>query len=113
MAAVPVPEQFGVVTVHRPEGVVELWFSKLSQKTALPGHGVVLGEELGEVLGDVVGDVLGEVLGDVLGEELGGGVGSPPHAAPLNVKLVGVALVPEKVAWNPKLAEPPVATDPL
>ena len=49
IAAVPVPEQFGVTTDQRPDGVVEVWFSKPSQNTASDGHGPLLGELDGEL----------------------------------------------------------------
>src|SRR5438874_9078924 len=83
-ATVPVPEQFGVVTVHRPVGVPPVWFSKSSQKIVpaqlVPPPLVVV----------VVVVVVGVVL-------------PPLQAIPLSAKFVGVAFVPEYVAWKPKL----------
>ena len=35
---------------------------------------------------------------------------SPLQATPLRAKAVGAVLVPEYVAWKPKLADPPVAS---
>jgi hypothetical protein len=117
-----VPEQLGVTTDQRPDGVVEVWFSKPSQNTAVDGHGPLLGvldgELEGEVDGDVEGDVEGDVDGDVEGDvegELDGelGVPRPLHATPLNAKFTGAVFVPEYVAWNPKATVAPAATAPL
>ncbi|GAA2006080.1 hypothetical protein GCM10009838_85430 [Catenulispora subtropica] len=96
--ALPVPEQSGVTTDHRPDGVVEVWLSKPSQNTTPEGHEPPLGG-----------------LEEGVDGELGGGLGvpSPLHATPLNAKPTGVVSVPEYAVWKPKLTVAPEATDPL
>jgi hypothetical protein len=85
-AAAPVPEQLGVVMLHRPEGTAVAWFSKPSQNTTVPEHGPAVG------VADGVGDALPVGVAEALGEGVGAG---GLHATPLTAKLAGVSLEPE------------------
>jgi hypothetical protein len=89
-----------------PEGVDPVWFSNPSQKIALvhdvPGVdvaiGVVVGLGVGVDVGTAVGVVVGLGVGVDVGTAVGVGVVFPPHEMPFTAKLVGVALLPVKVA---------------
>jgi hypothetical protein len=94
IAAVPAPEQLGVTVLQRPDGVGPVWFSKPSQRIAVP---------------DAQPEPTGVVV--VVVVEVGGVL--PLQDCPFTAKSTGVSLVPEYVAWKPKLTEPPVGTAPL
>jgi hypothetical protein len=71
------------------------------------GGVLVGGGEIGG--GEIGGGELGG--GEIGGGELGGGDvggGAPLQATPLRAKEVGAGLLPEYVAWKPKLADAPV-----
>jgi hypothetical protein len=143
IVAVPVPEQFGVVTCHSPDGVPD-WSSKPVQTTSpVPeqpdGVGVTdgLGEGDGEgdgdgewsTVGDGDGEGEGEGEGDGDGEGEGDGDGdgewstitdgegdgeaTPPHGTPFSDQSEGVVRLLDQVPWNPKSATPPVASEPF
>src|SRR3954453_21953561 len=94
---VPVPEQSGVLTDHRPDGTVPVWLSNPSQNAAVPqpagGGPVSVGVGLGLV---GVGDAL-----------------APLHGTPSRAKSTGTAVAAELVAWKPKATVPPPASVPL
>jgi hypothetical protein len=97
--AVPVPEQSGVLTLHRPDGTAPVWLSKPSQNTVPPP------QDPDPPVPDAEADAL--VLGDAETEP------APAQETPLSAKFVGTAFVPEKVAWKPKVTVAPVASEPL
>jgi len=105
IAAVPVPEQSGWTRDHRPDGVVELWFSKPSQNTAPEGQDPpcwLEDDELDGELDDEEEEELDDELDDELDVELVVLVGepddpSPLHSTSLNVKFTGGPLNPEYV----------------
>src|SRR5437660_2126705 len=100
--AVLLPEQFGVLMLHRPEGALPtVWFSKPSQNTAALGQGpppelpLGLAEALADGLAEALLDalVLGLALGVAGGRALalGGDEGRPAQASSLRAKSGGVA----------------------
>jgi hypothetical protein len=112
--------------LHRPEGAAPtVWFSQPSQNTAALGQepppelplGLAdgLADRLAEGLLDglVLGLALGVALALALALALGDDEEPPAQDTPFRAKSVGVALAPEKVPWKPKVAVPPVATEPL
>jgi hypothetical protein len=88
IAAVPVPEQLGVTTDHRPDGVVEVCVSKPSQNAVAAVQGLPLGWLDGDVDGAVDGELDAELVGGL-------GVPSPLHNTPFKAKFTGALFVPE------------------
>jgi hypothetical protein len=117
-----VPEQSSVKGLHRPDGVVVVWFSKPSQKIAALGHEPVGGEALALADGDADAEADADADADVEADaDADGGPAlgeadaeDPPlHETPLRAKFAGAPFAPEKVPWKPKFAVPPDGMLPL